>query len=91
MIHKSLPKQTDLFKIIKLIERKVLKGTHLPMTMKEIQAGYLINPSLKNIYLNLAQNTLPSSKAAVRQFKTQKEKYLLLDMLLFKIQTTHDQ
>ena len=46
-IHKYLPKQTDIYKILKIIQRKVLKGTHLPIKIKEIQAGYLCSPYLK--------------------------------------------
>ena len=42
---KFIPKQTDLNRIVKAIERKVSKGTHLLMTVREIQAGYLTNPS----------------------------------------------
>ena len=41
LIHKYLPKQVDIDKIMNIIKRKVLKGTHLPLTIKEIQAGYL--------------------------------------------------
>ena len=36
-----LPKQTDVDKMLDIIKRKVLKGTHLPLTIKEIKAGYL--------------------------------------------------
>ena len=39
LIQKFLPKQTDIDKILDIIKRKVLKGTHLPLTIKEIQAG----------------------------------------------------
>ena len=35
-----LPKIPDIDKLLKTIQRKVLKGTHLPITIKEIQAGY---------------------------------------------------
>ena len=39
-VQKFLPeKQADIDKILKIIQRKVLKGTHLPITAKEIQAG----------------------------------------------------
>ena len=38
LIHRFLPKQTDIEKTLKVIERKVLKGTHLPVDIKEIQA-----------------------------------------------------
>ena len=43
--HKLLPKQ--------LIERKILKGTHLPMSLREIKAGYSTGSHFKNIYLYL--------------------------------------
>ena len=39
LIHKYLSKQVDIDKIMDIIKRKVLKGTHLPLTIKEIQAG----------------------------------------------------
>ena len=48
IVQKYLPKQTDIEKILKIIQRKVLKGTHLPVTIKEIQVGYLNNPYFKD-------------------------------------------
>ena len=68
-----------------------MKGTYLPMPIKEIQAGYLTSLYFKNIYLHLAQNKLPSSKVAVRQVEMQAERYLLLGSLLFRIQNFHDE
>ena len=38
IVQKYLPKQADIDKILKVIQRKVLKGAHLPVTIKEIQA-----------------------------------------------------
>ena len=52
-IHKYLPKQTHIDKIPEVIQRKVLKGMHLPMEVKEIQAGYLCSPYFKDLYLYL--------------------------------------
>ena len=37
-VQKFLLKQADIDKILKIIQRKVLKGMHLPATVKEIQA-----------------------------------------------------
>ena len=48
LVQKFLPKQADIDKILKVIQRKVLKGTHLPVEIKEIQAGYLSNPYFKD-------------------------------------------
>ena len=35
LIHRYLPKQVDIDKIMNIIKRKVLKGTHLALTIKE--------------------------------------------------------
>ena len=67
LIQTSLPKQADIDKILKVIQRQVLKGTHLLVEIKEIQAGYLSIPHFKDIYLYLAQNILPTAKAAIRK------------------------
>ena len=48
-IHKYLPKQTDIDKILKIIQRIVVKGTHLPIKMTDIQAGYLCSPHFKDL------------------------------------------
>ena len=60
LVQRFLPKQMDIDKILDIIKRKVLKGTHLPLTIKEIQAGYLSSLYFKNLYLFLSQNRLPS-------------------------------
>ena len=62
LVQKILPKQADIDKTLKILQRKVLKGTHLPVTVKEIQVGYLISPYFKDLYLYLEQNKLPSTK-----------------------------
>ena len=80
-----LPKQPDIDKILKVIQRKVLKDTQLPVEIKEIWAGYLNSPRFKDIYLYLAQNKLPTSKAAIRKVETLAEWYILLDSLFFQI------
>ena len=85
IVQKYLPKQADIDKILKVIQRKVLKGTHLPITKKEIQAGYLNSPYFKDLYLYLIQNRLPSSKGAMHKIEILSEKYVLLDSLLFKL------
>ena len=88
LVQKVLPKQMDIDKILKIIQRKVLKETHLPVTIKEIQAGYLISPYFKDIYLYLAQKKLSHTKIAIRNVETLAERYIILDSLLFKIINT---
>ena len=85
LVQKFLPKQADIDKILQIIQWKILKGMHLPVTIKEIQAGYLVSSYFKDIYLYLAQNKLSSNKTAIKKVEMLAEKYILLDLLLFKI------
>ena len=56
-MHKFLPKQTDIDKMLQIIQRKVLKGTHLPVEVKETKVGYLHSPYFKDIYQYLLQKS----------------------------------
>ena len=88
LVQKFLPKQADIDKILKIIQRKVLKGTHLPVMIKKIQAGYLVSSYFEDIYMHLSQNKLPSTKTAICKVETLAEKCIALDSLLFKIVST---
>ena len=90
LVQKYLPKQTDIDKILDIIKRKVLKGTHLVLTIKEIQAGYLSSSFFKDIYLFLAQNKLPSKSKIMGKVEILSEIFVLLDSLLFKLTTAPD-
>ena len=90
LIHKYLPKQVDIDKILNIINRKVLKDAHLPLTIKEIQAGYLISMFFKDLYRYMPKNKLPSKKNAICKVLTLSQSYMLLDQLLFKLITVPD-
>ena len=90
LVQKFLTKQTDIDKILDIIKRKVLKGTHLSLTIKKIQAGYLSSPYFKGLYLLLSQNKLPSKRSSIKKVETLAENFVLLDSLLFKLVTTPD-
>ena len=80
----------DRDKILDIIKKKVLKGTHLPLTIKEIQAGYLSSPYFKDLYLFLSQNKLPSKRSSIKNVETLAESFVLLDSLIFKLVTMPD-
>ena len=90
LIQKFLPKQTDIDKVLDIIKRKVLKGMHLPLIIKEIQAGYLSSPYFKHLYLFLSQNKLPSKRSSAKKVKTLAECFVLLDSFIFKLVMTPD-
>ena len=70
------------------MKRNILKGTHLPLMIKEIQAGYLTSPFFKDLYRYLAQNILPHKRHARHKVEALAESFILLDSLLFKLVTT---
>ena len=70
---------------MEIIQRKVPKGTHLSVEVKEVQVGYLYSPYFKDLYQYFLQNKLPSSKSATKKLEALSERYVLLDSLLFRI------
>ena len=82
IIQQFLLKQTDIDKILEIIRKKVLKVAHLPLIIKEIQAGYLNSLYFRDIYLYLAQNRLPSKKAAMKRVEMLAEKYIYIPCCL---------
>ena len=65
LVQRYLPKQVDLDKVMKIIQREILKDTYLPVTVKEIQTGCLNSSYIKDVYLYLVQNKLWSHEAAI--------------------------
>ena len=67
LIQKYLPKQMDMGKILDIIKRKVLKGMHLPLTIKEIQTGYLTSPYFKDLYLFFVPEQITQQKILCKE------------------------
>ena len=60
---------------------------HLPLTIKEIQAGYLTSSFFKDLYRYLAQNLMPHKRHTRHKVEALAESFILLDSLLFKLVT----
>ena len=83
--HKFLPKQGDIDRLIKQINKKVLRDTKLNLDLRDLRAAYLQSPHFGDIYLNLSQNRVPLGKGAAKRLEQNAQNYLILDGLLFKI------
>ena len=81
--HKFLPKQGEIDRIIKQINKKVLRDTKLSINPRDLKAAYLTSPHFRD--LNLTQNKVPLGKGAARRLEQNARNYMLLDGLLFKI------
>ena len=83
VVPKYLLQQADIDKILKMIKRKVLKGIHLPLTIKDIRAGYLASLFFKDLYRYLAQNVMPHKRHTRHKVEALAESIILLDSLLY--------
>ena len=63
---------------------RVLKGTHLPATVKQRQVRYLISSFFQDLYLYLTQNKLPSTKSGIQKVETLAEKIYLIRSLIIQ-------
>ena len=67
--HKFLPKQGDIDRLIKQINKKVLRDTNLSLNLRDLRAAYLQSPHFRDIYLNLSQNRVPLGKGAAKRLE----------------------
>ena len=67
--HKFLPKQGEIDRLIKQINKKVLRDTKLNMNLRDLRAAYLQIPHFRDIYLNLTQNKVPLGKGAAKRLE----------------------
>ena len=58
---------------------------HLPLTIKEIQEGYLAISFFTDLYKYLAQNIMPHKRCVRCKVETLAESFILLDSLLCKL------
>ena len=84
-ISQHLPKQINLDKLMRQIKGKFLRETHLPITLRDLEAEYLKSPQFRDIYLYLKQNKQPKRQRKATQVQANAFGYVLLDKLLFKI------
>ena len=67
LIHKHLPKQADIDKILTQINRKYLRRMHLPCSLKDMQATYMQSPHFCDIYNAIMYNRYPKHRKAIEK------------------------
>ena len=67
LIHKHLPKQADVDKILTQINRKYLRRMHLPCSLRDMQAAYMQSPHFCDIYNAIMFNRYPKHRKAIEK------------------------
>ena len=83
--YKFLPKQGEINKLLKQIEKKVLRDINISNELRGLKAAYMESPHFRDIYINLMNGKAPFNKGAARRMENSVRDYMTLDGLLFKI------
>ena len=83
--YKFLHKQGEIDRLLKQIERKVLRDINISNELRDLKAAYMDSPHFRDIYLNLMQGKVPLNKGADRKMENSVRDYMTLDGLSFKI------
>ena len=70
LMHRHLPKQIDVDRIMDQINRKYLTKLCLPCSIRDMQAAYLNSPHFKDIYMAVGMNKMPSKARTARKLES---------------------
>ena len=84
MVARHLPKQSEIDKLPKQLNRKVLSQTRYPSSLKDLEAAYCNSAAFKDIYQYLKYNKLPNNRRLAKRVESIAEDYYVLGTLLFK-------
>ena len=84
MVAQNLPKQSEIDKLLKQLNRKVLSQTRYPSSLKDLETAYCNSAAFKDIYQYLKYNKLPNNRRLANRVKSIAEDYYVLGTLLFK-------
>ena len=84
MVAQNLPKQSDIDKLMKQLNRKILTQTRFPSSLKDLEAAYCNSAAFKDIYQFLRYNKLPTNRRLAKRIEANALDYYVLGTLLFK-------
>ena len=67
ILAKNLPKQTDIDRLLAVLNRKILTRSRFPDGLKDLEAAYTHSACFKDIYEYLRYNKLPSNPRKAHQ------------------------
>ena len=84
MLAKNLPKQSDIDRLMKQLNRKILTHTRFPSSLKDLEAAYCSSSAFKDIFQYLRFNRLPTNRRLAKRIEATAQDYYVLGSILFK-------
>ena len=90
IIHKHIPRQSDIEKIVKNIEKHVIHSLELPIQAQDLIKVYQHSTHFCDIYQYITGGKLPSSVKTQNCIRTKALNYIIINNFLFRIDTQKD-
>ena len=90
IIHKHIPKQSDIEKIVRNIETHVIHSLELPIQAQDLIKAYKHSTHFHDIYQWLTDGKLPSSIKVQNCIRAEALNYVVINNFLFRIDTQKD-
>ena len=85
-----MPKQGEIDRLLKQIERKVLRIINISNELKDLKAAYMNSPHFRDIYLNLMHGKVPLNKGAAQRMENSVRDYMTLCIPTSKVHILMD-
>ena len=85
LLAKDLPKQTDIDKLLKVLNRKILAESRFPAIMKDLEASYIYSGFFKDIYEYIRYNKLHRNLAKAKQVQINSINNFTFGRILFRL------
>ena len=90
IIHKHIPRQSDIDKIVRNIETHVIHSLELPIQAQDLIKAYQHSTHFQDIYQYITDGKLPSSTKAQNCIRAKALIYVIINHFLFRIDTQKD-
>ena len=90
IIRKHIPRQSDIDKIVKNIETRVIHSLELPIQAQDLVKAYQHSTRFHDIYQYITDGKLPSSAKAQNCIRAEALNYVVINHFLFRIDMQKD-
>ena len=90
IIHKHIPRQSDIDKIVRNIEICVIHSLELPIQAQYLVKAYQISTCFHDIYQYMTDGKLPSSSKVQNCIRSKALNYVVINNFLFRIDMQKD-
>ena len=90
IIHKHIPRQSDIDKIVRNIETRVIHSLELPIQAQDLIKAYQTSTHFHDIYQYITDGKLPSNSKMQSCIRAKALNYVVINNFLFRIDMQKD-